>query len=371
MQWAVQPADLTDFLDRTRDAARVVVVDLGFLGDTIHLIPALWEIKDHYPKAELHVVTSPLGCETLRMAPCVDRAWAFPLGPPSPKWWEHWGLLHKLRRERFDVAYNFSGADRPVFVTAFLRAKQAVACEGTRRQFWRRWLIRNWLPRPEPGIPVFEARRQMLARCGFDLKPARFDLRPPEADRAWARETIPAGAVHLSLNASFALKEWPLKNSVALARRLLAESPEQRVVTSAAPNPREQTRLEQFEREMGDTRVLALKGNLGVTRLAALLERCAAHVGPDSGVLHLAAALNLPTVAIFRRYPDMTDWLPRGPGHAHLDAPCPCMGSKNPPCAGTGQAACLGGITPEAVAGELKRVLAEKSAAGGARQIKS
>src|SRR5580698_699157 len=102
-----------------------------------------------------------------------------------------------------------------------------------------------------------------------------------------------------------------------------------------------------------------------------MLERCAAHVGPDSGVLHLAAALNVPTVAIFRRYADMANWLPQGPGRAHLDAPCPCMDSKHPPCAASGEAACLGGISPEAVARELERVLKERSQANDAGQIKS
>jgi len=367
----VQPSDLKDFLDRTRDAAKIVVVDLGFLGDTIHLVPALWEIKDHYPKAELHVVTSPVGCEALAMAPCVDRARPFPLGPPSPKWWEHWGLLRKLRRERFDAAFNFSGADRSVLVTAILGAKQNVVYQGARTHFWQRWLIKNWIPRQEFAGPVYEARRQMLAQCGFDLKPARFDLQPPSADRAWARETIPAGPVHLSLSASFALKEWPLKNSVALARRLFAQFPERNLVASAAPNPREQARLEQFRREVADGRLLALKESLSVTRLAAMLERCAAHMGPDSGVLHLAAALKVPTVAIFRRYADMAHWLPQGPGHAHLDAPCPCMESKNAPCAAKGEAACLGGISAESVGQELGRVMAERTAAGGQTQNKS
>jgi ADP-heptose:LPS heptosyltransferase len=367
----VQPSDLKDFLDRTRGAAKVVVVDLGFLGDTIHLVPALWEIKDHYPKAELHVVTSPVGCEVLRMAGCVDRARPFPLGPPSPKWWEHWGLLRALRRERFDAAFNFSGADRSVLVTAVLGAKESVVYQGARTHFWARRMIKNWIPREDFGTPVYEARRQMLARCGFDLKPARFDLRAPEEDRAWARKAIPAGAVHLSLSASFALKEWPLKNSVALVRQLLAESPERRLVTSAAPNPREQARLEQFQREVADARLLALKENLSVTRLAAMLDRCAAHVGPDSGVLHLAAALNVPTVAIFRRYADMANWLPQGPGHTHLDAPCPCMESKKPACATTGEATCLGGISPEAAARELRRVLTEQPSAVDGTKIKS
>jgi len=57
------------------------------------------------------------------------------------------------------------------------------------------------------------------------------------------------------------------------------------------------------------------------------------HVGPDSGVIHLASALNVPTVAIFRRYSDMADFIPVGPKHIYFDAPCPCMNSKNPACA--------------------------------------
>jgi ADP-heptose:LPS heptosyltransferase len=367
----VQPPDLKDFLNRTRDAGKIVVVDLGFLGDTVHLIPALWEIKDHYPKAELQVVTTPVGCEVLRMVKCVDRTRPMPLGPPSPSWWEHWGLLRELRRERFDVAFNFSGADRPALVTAFLGAQNSLVRQGRRSHFWQRWFIRDWIPRVEFAGPVYEARRQMLVACGFKLSPARFDLMPPEEDRAWARENIPGGAVHLSLSASFPLKEWPLANSVKLARLLLAESSGRRLVLTGAPNPREQERLEQFKREVADERAICLAGGLSVARLVAVLERCAAHVGPDSGVVHLAAALNTATISIFRKYEDMAVWLPQGPGHAHLDAACRCLEAKSPPCAVAGEAECLGGITPEAVAGELKRVLAEKASAGGARPIKS
>jgi len=82
------------------------VIDLGFLGDSVHLIPSLWELKRHYPDAPLHVLTTAIGAEVLRMAPCVDRAWVFPLGPKSPPWWRHWDIIRALRREKFDLAIN-------------------------------------------------------------------------------------------------------------------------------------------------------------------------------------------------------------------------------------------------------------------------
>ena len=55
------PSDPAHFYSRTRAARKVIVVDLGFLGDTVHLVPALWDLKAAYAAASLHVLTSPVG----------------------------------------------------------------------------------------------------------------------------------------------------------------------------------------------------------------------------------------------------------------------------------------------------------------------
>src|SRR5438552_12137105 len=46
------------FYHRTRGARKIMVLDLGFLGDTVHLLPALWEIRQAYPAASLHVMVA-------------------------------------------------------------------------------------------------------------------------------------------------------------------------------------------------------------------------------------------------------------------------------------------------------------------------
>lgn len=162
-------SDLINHYARTRAARKVVVVDLGFLGDSVQLVPALWEIRRHYPEAELHTLSAPVGAEALRLAPCVDRAWAFPLGSPSPPWWRHWDLIWALRRQRFELALNLSGADRSIFLTALTGARWRLAHSGGRQHFWGPWLIRDWVPRRSEGLPVFERRRQVLAACGYSL----------------------------------------------------------------------------------------------------------------------------------------------------------------------------------------------------------
>ena len=337
---------------RTRAAGKILVVDLGFLGDTIHLVPALWEIKRHYPQAALHVLTSTLGAEALRLAPCADRAWAVELHPGKRTLRQQWQILRSLRRERFDLAFNFSGADRTIMMTALAGARCKVAHEAGREHWWNRWLISNWVSRRSTELPVYEQRRAVLTACGFDLAPPRFDLRVPEEARAWAVAHIPKGALHFSVNASTFLKEWPLSHWIELTRLLLRQDPERRIVVTGSADGRERARLGELAASAGSPGLQTFTG-LTVTQLAALLERCSQHVGGDSGVLHLAAALGLPTVSIFREYAGLKEWLPRGAQHRHLTATCTCEERVRDSCLRRQTAECLEGLSPESVAGLL------------------
>lgn len=338
------------FYERSRAARKILVVDLGFLGDSVHLVPALWEIKRHYPAAELHTLSAPVGAEVLQLAPCVDRPWAFPLGSPSPPWWRHWDLLLALRRARFDAVFNFSGADRTLFLTALAGARWSVTVAGGRKHFWSPWLVRDRAACPAPELPMYEQRRQTLAACGLKLEAPRWDLRLPPAAVCWAEARVPAGAIHFSINASTPLKEWPLEYWIELARRLLAKAPSTRIIATGSASVREQDRVRLLAAGVGDERLTVLSPGMTIAELAAALQRSRLHVGGDSGVLHLAAAVGLPTVALFRRYADASAWMPAGPAHRVLSVPCPCVDQRQPSCAATGQAACLAQLKPAVVA---------------------
>jgi ADP-heptose:LPS heptosyltransferase len=271
------------FYSLTRAARKIMVVDLGFLGDSIHLIPALHEIKRHYPEAQLHTLSATVGAELLNLVPCVDSAWAFPLTEKSPKWWRHWDIIKSIRREKFDVAVNFSGADRAVIVTGLTGAKWRLAVEGTRRHFWSRWMAPMQAPRQSQEIQVFEQRMQVLAAAGFTLEPPRFEIRVPEKARESAAMNIPANSVHFSVNASQVRKEWPLENWIDLAKMILESDPDVQLVATASEKPRELERLHRLAEAVPNARLLCLDG-LTIGQLAALLQRCRLHFGADSGI---------------------------------------------------------------------------------------
>jgi ADP-heptose:LPS heptosyltransferase len=347
-------ANLANFYATTRDARKVIVVDLGFLGDTVHLLPALHELKRNYTHAELHVLTSPVGCEVLGLASSVDRAWPVEMSPRKRSLMQQWQILRALRRERFDIAFNFSGADRSIFMTALTGARSRVAYTGGHSHFWNRWLVPFWIPFIQPVDPVFERRREMLKRCGLKLTASEFGLSVPDSARDWAASQLPERAIHFSINASSHLKEWPLENWIQLAKRLANES-HTKILATSSDSPRERSRLDAFASACGTSAQVFC--GLSIARLAAVLSRCSLHIGADSGVLHLAMALGLPTISLFRNYPNLRAWVPRGPQHRSFAANCACIGQKRAPCLQQPSAVCLKEIQPAAVAQAVQEFL--------------
>jgi ADP-heptose:LPS heptosyltransferase len=351
------PFDLTQFYSRTRAARKVIVVDLGFLGDTVHLVPALWELKTAYSGARLHVLTTPVGAEMLSLAPCVDCAWAMEMRRETRTLAQQGQIVRALRRERFDVAFNFSGADRTIFLTALSGARWRVAHPGGRKHFWNSWLIPNWAPRQDPNEVVFEQRRQVLAACGLALGPARFDLRIDESCLAWAATVVPPFAIHLSLNSAKATREWPLEHHLSMLRTVWTKYPNLTIVASTGAGERERNRLAQFVELVKDPRLKVLPGTLTIPQLAAVLKRCQLHIGPDSGVLHLAAALAVPTISFFREQGAYRSFMPRGPRHRVISMPCHCVDNRDAPCEALGRAECFAQIEPTRVAALVCEVL--------------
>jgi ADP-heptose:LPS heptosyltransferase len=350
-------AQLSRYYAQTRAAEKIVVVDLAFLGDTVHLIPALWEIKRHYPQAALHVLTSPVGAEVLQLAPCADHVWPLEIHPDKRTWREHWQVIRALQREKFDVAFNFNGTDRTTILTGLTGARCRIAHAAGRTHFWNRWLVANWVPKQDPDLPVFEQRRQVLSACGLALESPRWDLKVPGEARRWAEQTVPEGAVHVSINSNNPLKEWPLSNHAALLKALWAERPALRVVASASAKERERERLRELATIVDDARLQLLPANLTIAQLAAVLARCKLHVGPDSGVMHLAVALEVPTISFFREQGAYKSWLPIGAAHRVITMPCGCIDHHAAPCEKLGRAECLARIEPEHVAELIHKLL--------------
>jgi heptosyltransferase-2 len=351
-------SDLVTFYSRTRKARKVIVVDLGFLGDTVHLLPALWELKQNYPQAALHVLTSTVGKDVLRLAPWVDQVWGIELYADRRTLRQQWEIIRSVRRETFNIAFNFSSSDRAIFTTALTGAHRRVGCRSSRWHFYNRWLLQEWAPEPDPNLIAFEQRRSVLRACGMSLGAPRFEMRIEDSSASWAAGIVPRFALHISPNSAKATREWPLEQHVSLLKKLWADYPDLHVMVSGSAREREGERLRALEAAVRDPRLRLMPPNLSISQLAALLARCRLHVGPDSGVLHLAVALNVPTVSFFRQQGGYKSFMPAGPNHHVISMPCHCVDHHNAPCERLGYSECFAQIQPARVAAAVGELLA-------------
>ena len=357
---AVMPVNrIQRFFEETRAAKRLLVIDPGVLGDAVHLVPALRDLRRNYPEAELHTVSSPSGREVVDMAGCVDRQWILEQVPERRRFVDQARVVLALRRLGFDVSINLSGADRTVILAGLVGARRRLGWRQARWHGWSSWCLDAWAESIDPCIPVFEQRRQVLAAAGLPLGPVDLALTPPPEAMAAACDWIPEQAVHVSVSASHSLKEWPLDRWIGFVEAFLVAHPGWHVVATGSPVGREQARLDQLRDRVGNRRLIFPSRRLGIQELAAVLKRTRLHVGADSGALHLAASVGTPTVSLFRSYHDASSWMPRGPRHRTLAVSCPCEAGGSQACQATGISQCLRDLDVARVLVACREVLDE------------
>ena len=91
-------ANAEQFWARTQAARKVMVLDLGFLGDTVHLLPALWVVRQAYPQAELHVTVAAHITSLMDCVPWVNRVWGYMRYPRHATLRENLQMVTRLRR---------------------------------------------------------------------------------------------------------------------------------------------------------------------------------------------------------------------------------------------------------------------------------
>jgi ADP-heptose:LPS heptosyltransferase len=150
-------------------------------------------------------------------------------------------------------------------------------------------------------------------------------LTPPgtaSAGAAWQSLGISQSVrvVALHVGSGGEAKRWPLSNFLTLAR-LLSAIPDVCVLLISGP-------AEEGMGELGNA-ISSRSVHLAsppLSVLGAILARCALYVGNDSGITHLAAALGVPTVALFGPS-DPAIWGPRGPHVTIIRSPDARMSS--------------------------------------------
>jgi heptosyltransferase-1 len=300
---------------------RILIVKLSSLGDVVHAMPVVHDIRAAFPDAAIDWVVEPAFAPLVRrvdgvrtVIECAMRRW-------RRGWWSgavraEWrAFRERLQREEYDAVVDLQGLTKSALVARLARGLRFGLANRTEGSSWEapaRWLVDRPV-RIEPHIHAVDRSRALVAAVlGKPAEgPPVYGLKP--ARRVYRTEQPTVALVH---GTSRDDKLWPVDHWVALGKRLIGAGWR---IALPQGGEAEQMRAEliaaglQYEKAYHVDVWPALA-------LDAVLDRLALTqgvIGVDSGLSHIAVALDLPHVQLYNH---PTAWR-TGPlashGHAH------------------------------------------------------
>lgn len=301
---------------------RILIVKLADLGDALLTTPAVIALRQAYPKARIDALTTPAGAAIYELVPEIDRIIRFPkelfdrpasLVRPWRTATVAW-LACRLLASRYDAVVLFHH-----LTTGFGAAKLRALCRATGAP------VRAGLDNGRGGFLTHRAidhgfgirtewqyYLDVAGTLGAGTAGTRPALTIPDAATAAAdallgdpRAGNPMIVIHPSVGWFSQARSWPVERFAKVARRLQNEH-DARIILVGAPDASEAAATILATVDATD-----LTGRTSLAELAAILRRADLVIGADSGVAHLAAAVEAPLLTIFG--PSNHDaWRPHG-----------------------------------------------------------
>jgi ADP-heptose:LPS heptosyltransferase len=334
---------------------KILALQFKYFGDAVLLTPALRTLRAHFPAAEIHLLVPAEMAPLFQHLPWLTRVWPMPRRRGHASLRETWPLLRALRREHFDRSVDFAGNDRGAILSRLIGARQRLgwADDGG---FWGRRFFYNQRVVPEKNR-AHESARLVQLLSGWQIPPPP-SLEPEiraDAQLAVAAEKIlpPEHVILCHVASSQPKKEWPLPHWAEFHR--LATAAGRRVVFTTASGTREAALMAELTKLV--PRAEILPGVPELPLFLAVLARAGVFISGDTGPLHFAAGLGVPTIALFGPT-SPARWAPMGDRHQFLTGGrCGCDG-HSAVCTAAGH--CLAAISPEQVFAALPKAFVSK-----------
>ena len=302
--------------DRLEGVGKILLIRTNFrIGNVLVAAPLIHVFRERFPAARVDALVADTTASLLQEQPVgtvftVSRS--FVARP-----WRIVSLIRRLRRERYDLAVqvtpgSFSGA----LVTRLTGARYTMGRGGDGSDYNVAVTAPTRHAHDTP-VPFAQALGVAPRNCP--------SFRTAAAERQQARELLRRFGFPRDHGRFVGLfigghldKRWPLSAWTELCRSLDAGG----VRFLAFLGPEEAELAPQLQATLASCASGALVEPRPLRQFAALLGEAELLVTPDSGPMHLAAALDVPTIAIVRR-PVSLKYVPRGAGHRSLRDPSP------------------------------------------------
>lgn len=279
-----------------RRPRKILLVKMSSLGDVIHNLPVVTDIRRHHPDAIIDWVVEEQYTPLVSMHPAVNRIIPIALrrwrrSPLSAQNWREFGAFRRALREyQYDAIVETQGLLKSALVAKLAHGPIHGFGPGTAREPLASRLYDTTVEFPPEAHKIFRYRSVAAQAIGHAVAPEiNYGIAPrgPSLRIASGRYCL---AFHATARAA---KLWQEENWVALARRI-----EKAGYACILPWGSDEERA-RSERIAASSSTAIVPPRLSLDDMAAIIAGAAFVAGVDTGLMHLAAALSRPVVGIF------------------------------------------------------------------------
>ena len=303
---------------------RIVVISPNWLGDAVMALPALADVRRHYPSAHLAVAARASVAPLFTMVEGVDEIVRLPGrgGLRAVTGWQQDAAV--LANGGFDAALLFPNS----FATALIASKSGIAERWGYAADWRGPFLTRAVPKPKGSLHQGAYYQALTTELGMSPGPLHAQVKP-NIDRA--RDLL--REIGLDVDEPFAVfapgaaygraKQWLPERFAELAHRLIEQRGWSVVMVGASADRAVCKEIERRLPTAGSrlNRLIDFSGKSDLASLAGILAVASAVVANDSGAMHLAGAVGTHVVALF----GATNETRTSPLRAGTDAPAPTI----------------------------------------------
>jgi heptosyltransferase-3 len=283
---ATRPAASDDRFDR------ILVVCTRQIGDVLLTTPLIRAAKERWPDAAIDVLGFGGTLGMLRGNPDVAALIEVPAGSGL---WASRGLLRRLWR-RYDLALIAQYSDRAHLYGFAAARRRAGQVTDEAKSWWKRALLEHRVRMNNDQSHSVVEKLRLLAPW-VEPRGARLVAPPATPLPAEIAAALRPPYAVLQAPAAVVYKEWPLAHWHELIAALLGRGLQ--VVLTGAPSAGDRALVDSIRLGFAADRVLAAAGRLDLNQVAMLLRGAALYVGGDTSITHLAAACEIPVVALY------------------------------------------------------------------------
>ncbi len=316
----------------------ILIISNCRFGDSLVMMPALQLLKASFPQASICLLSerdahgAVSADQILGGRGLVDEFEALPMaGGKLERLFSRLQLILKLRKRNYDLGVVLMPPYPPLTMALVDRFKLYLKLFGVKRIIAPTEIF-NF---NEKRLNVVDATLQVLSPLNLPLPPpnhAPYSLPPLQNDEEAQKEantimsSAPKGVFRLAvaLGTNMPAKQWPPEQFAIVLKRLCAETSVWPFFFGGATDEKIAISL------MDDGICGTLVTGRPLSVAAAVMSRCDGYFGHDTGVMHLAASLSKPCVALFSSRDPAGMWDPYGKDHTILrinDLPCTNCGA--------------------------------------------